>query len=463
MRRALFITVGPGEAWAALCEDGAPVEFGIARSESGPRPGDLILGRIVGLDPALPAAFVEIGAARPGFLSAEDAEPRTGLAGLAEGDAVVVQVIKEARADKAAGLTLRPRLEGALLDLRPGRPGVAAARGRAPAERVRPEVMLAAIAAPDEGLVLRPGAEDASEAELAADAALLRARWQAVEASLRHARPPARLEPEATPATALLGEFAAAMPQRIVIDDRAGFAAARQWLLRHRPALTPALALHAASPPLFEAEGVADAVAAALAPRVALACGGALTIEATAAATMIDVDSGSAAPMAANRDAAREAARQIRLRNLAGPIVIDFISMSRPEERARVHAMLAEALASDPARPQLLGWTRLGHMELMRPRRRAALDEILFERGGGGGRLPTALTVALAALKAVVRAADAAPARAFGLAVAPDVARCLETGAARPARQELETRLGRTLALAPEPGRPRDSFDIGAL
>lgn len=462
MGRTLLITAGPGEAWAALCEDGAPVELRVARSGTGPRVGELFLGRIVALDPALPAALVDIGAERPGFLSAEDALPRTGIAGLTAGAAMVVQVTKEARADKAAGLTLRPRLVGALLELRPGRPGVVAARGLAPPERTRITAWLAATAAPDEGFVLRAGAETASEAALAADAASLRARWQAVEAARRRTTPPARLEPEATPATELLAALAGASPERIIIDDRAAFAAARQWLLRHRPALAPALVLHAERTPLFEAEGVAASVAAALSPRVALAGGGALTIEATAACVTIDVDSGGAAAMAANLAAAREAARQIRLRNLAGPIVIDFIALSRPGERDAVRAALAAALADDPARPQLLGWTRLGHFELVRARRHAALDEVLFERSAEGGRAKTALTVALEALKALAREADAAPAGAFRLAVAPEVAVCLETGAARPARLALEARLGRAIVVGREPGRRREAFDIAA-
>jgi len=463
LSRALLISVGPGEAWAALCEDGAPVALRIARSGAGPRAGTLFLGRIVALDPALPAALVDIGADRPGFLSAEDALPRTGIGGLNEGEAVVVQVTKEARADKAVGLTLRPRLEGALLDLRPGRPGVVAARGLDASDRARIAAVLAAIAAPGEGFVLRAGAEMASEAALAADAASLRARWQAVEAARRSATPPARLEPEPEPVAELLAALAGAAPDRIVIDDRAAFAAARHWLLRHRPGLAPRLALHAEAGPLFETEGVAAAIEAALSPRVALAGGGAITIEATAACVTIDVDSGGAAAKAANLDAAREAARQIRLRNLAGPIVIDFITLSRPGERDAVRAALAAALADDPARPQLLGWTRLGHFELVRARRHAALDEILFERSAEGGRVKTALSVALEALKAVAREADAAPACAFRLAVAPEVAACLEEGAARPARLGLEVRLGRAVAVMAEPGRKRAAFDIAAI
>ena len=463
MDRTLLIAVSPGEAWAALSEDDALVELRIARS-GGARVGDFFLGRILGINPALPAALVDIGAERPAFLGAEDARPRAGLAGLDLGAAVLVQVTRQARADKAIGVSLRPRLEGAYLDLRPGRAGISV-RGRALAEpeRQRVTAQLATIVRPGEGIDIRDEAATASDADLAADVEALRARWQAIESAAGAARPPARLEPELTPVLELLGGFAATAPDRIVIDDRAAFAEARGWLARHRAELVPRLAIHAGAAPLFEAEGVAAAIEEALLRRVPLPGGGGLTIETTAAAAMMDVDSGGAALVATNLAAARIAARQIRLRNLAGPIVIDFIAMRKPGERERVRAALAAAVAQMPAPPQLLGWTRLGHMELVRERRRAALEEVLFEPASEGARVETALTVALRALREVARAGDAAPARGLRLRVAPEVAACLAEGAARPARQMLEARLGRPIALAASPAGGATAFDIAPV
>jgi Rne/Rng family ribonuclease len=457
VRRTLLIAVSPGEAWAGLTEDDALVELRIARSGGAPRAGAFFLGRILGLNPALPAALVDIGAERPAFLGAEDAAPKKGLAGLHEGAAVVVQVTKEARADKAVGVTLRPRLTGAYLDWRPGRAGIAV-RGGALDEAGRSRV--AALLRAGEGCDIRAEATGASDSALAGDVAALRARWQAIESAAGAARPPARLEPEASPALELLGGFSEPPPDRIVIDDRAAFAEARGWLARHRPDLASHLAFHAGPSALFEAEGVAAEIEEALARRLALPGGGALTIEATAAAVMIDVDSGGAALMAANLAAAREAARQIRLRNLAGPIVIDFIAMRQAGDRERVRAALAAALAGLSPAPQLLGWTRLGHLELVRERRRAALEDVLYEGAADGGRVETVLTVALKALRALARAADASPGRGLRLRAAPEIAACLENGGACAARQALEARLGRPIALAPEPGRPRAAFDI---
>jgi ribonuclease G len=459
--RDLLIAVSPGELWAALVEEGQLAALRVLRPGAGGQVGEIHLGRVVGVRPELPAALVDIGLERPGFLSAEDALPRGSLAELDKGRAIIVQIAKDARADKATGLSMRPRLAGRLLDLLPHRAGITAAKGVAAAERDRLAAALATSAAADGGFVLQAAAAGAAPAEVVAEAEALRARWRAIVARSAARRAPALLE-DAEPAVAmLLAELAAAPLDAIVIDDRAAFAEARQWLARDRPALAGQLALHRETSPLFEHYGIAEDVAAALAPRIALPDGVAVTIEHSAAATLIDVDSGStaAAGLAANLRAAREVARQIRLRNLAGPIVVDFIGMRDKGQRERVRVLLAELLALD-GDSDVLGWTRLGHLELVRKRRHAPLAELLFERVPGGGLRKTAATVALEALRAVARDAAASPGRAPALRVAPEVAAALD-GAARAGRQALETRLGRPLAVTAEPGRLRDAFDIG--
>ena len=468
MSRELLIGVSPGELWAALVEEGRVAALRVLRPDAGGRVGQIYLGRVVGVRPELPAALVDIGLERPGFLSAEDAQPRGSLAGLDEGRAIIVQVVKETRADKATGLSMRPRLAGRLLDLVPDRGGITAGKGISTAERDRLAAALATSGEPDGGFVLQLAAAAAAPAEVVAEAEALRARWRSILARSAAGRAPALLE-EAAPAIALLlAEFGAAALDAIVIDDRAAFAETRQWLARHRPALAEGLTLHRETTPLFEHYGVADDIAAALAPRMLLADGVALTIEHSAAATLIDVDSGSApgrggdavaAGLAANLRAAREVARQIRLRNLAGPIVVDFIGMRDKGGRERVRALLTELLAED-GDTDLLGWTRLGHLELVRKRRHAPLAELLFERAPGSGLRKTAVTIALEALRALARQAEASPGRPPALRVAPEVAAALD-GAAGAARHALEARLGRPLAITAEPGRAREAFDIG--
>lgn len=459
----LFVAATPGELWGALWRDDEVVELRLLRTGGRGRVGDIHLGRIVGLRPELPAALVDIGLDRAAFLSGQDMPPQTRVAGLTEGQAVIAQITKEARADKAAGVTLRVRLAGRLLDLAPLRDGMDAARGLAAGERERLATALRECEGLGSGLVIRSSAAGAAVADLVAEAAALRARWQSILAASRRAQPPSRLEVPEPAIGTLIAEFLDLGLDRIVVDDRAAFAEARGWLTRRHKDLVDRLTLHHGPGALFDESGVSAAIETALAPRVALAGGGALTIESSAAATMIDVDSGSdSALLSVNLAAASAAARQIRLRNLAGPIVIDFIATKRPGERDRVLAALTSALAADPAAPQLLGWTRLGHVEIMRKRRHPPLGEILFEHAPGGGLIKTALTVALDSLQAAAREADAAAGQALTLFVHPTVAAALTDGDAAPARRDLEARLGRPLSVVAEPARRRDTFIVQA-
>lgn len=373
MTRRLLLSVSPGEIWAVLAADGELAALRLVRS-IGARAGDVYRGRAVALRPAIPAVLVDIGEARPGFLGGEDMPP--GIKPR-EGEAVIVRVTKAARADKAAGLSMKFNAD----------PPAFAATGPAP--------------------------------------------------ELLHRRD--------TPLGALLHDFGDA--DAVVVDAADALAEIRR--------ARPDAALYNGAAPLFEAEGVAASVAAAMAPRVALPKDGAITIEVTAAATVIDVDGGRGGSVVANLDAAREIARQVRLRDLSGPIVIDFIGMAQRGQRARVEAALKQALGN---RPDFFGWTRLGHYELVVKRRRPSLTEQLFAYQPGAAVVKRPLTVALEALRALDRESRAAPGKWLRLEVHPDVARCLEDEA-RPARQELDRRLGYAVKIAAA-ARPRDSFAI---
>ena len=467
MTRALLISASPGELRAALVDAGALIDFRLARTVGESLLGTIHLGRVVRLLPALKAALVEIGLDRPAYLSAEDATTRGDLGGLAEGAAVLVQVKRDARADKAAAVSMRLRLAGRLLEWTPTRTGIAvdAVEVRA---RKRLEDILASALASGEGIRLLPPATHASKAALGGEIAVLRARWAAIAARRADALPPCCLE-QVPPLSALLAELVDATVTRIVIDDAAVLAEARAWLKRDRPELTIPVDQHRETTTLFEAEGVAESISALSDLTVTLPGGGMIAIEPTSAATFVDVDSGALAEerrsgeealLAVNVEAAGEIARQIRWRGLAGAIVVDFISLRRSAAREQLLSAFRTALEAGALEAQLLGWTKLGHVELIRPRRRAPLHEILFERGSQGGLVKTALTVALEALAAAERRIAAAPAAALVLRVHPEVAAALQ-GAAALAREGMQARAGRSLAILAEPARARDGFDIG--
>ncbi|HYC15212.1 MAG TPA: ribonuclease E/G, partial [Stellaceae bacterium] len=458
----------PGELRAASVEAGELRDFRLARTVGASAVGEVHLGRVVRLLPALRAALIEIGQPRPAFLGADDALQR-GHSGLHEGAAVLVQVKRDARADKAAAVTQRLRLVGHYLDFLPLRPGVIAEE-LAVAQRERASQRAAELLLAGEGARLHPASLHATDAALAAEIHALRARWREIELRRVATEPPARLE-AVSPLAAVLAEFADAAVERIVVDDAAVLAEARPWLQREAPALVERLTLQREGQSLFEVEGIADAVASLGDLRISLAGGGALSIEPTAAATLIDVDSGALAEergegeealLAVDLAAAESIARQIRLRGLAGALVVDFVALRRRETRERLLEAFRGALAREVPEAQLLGWTRLGHVELTRPRRRAALHEILCERTAAGGLVKTALTLALEALAAASRQAMAVPGRGLVLHLRPEIVSALE-GEASPARAALERRLGRPLALVAEPAWALETLDIRAI
>jgi Ribonuclease G/E len=279
----------------------------------------------------------------------------------------------------------------------------------------------------------------------------------AVEALAAGRDPPARLHPAASFAAALAG--AAPGADEILADDMAVIPEIRAAF----PDAAVALAAEEEWP--VDLGALFDQ---ALSPVVPLDSGGSVHIDTTPAAVLIDVDSGTPASGSAERTAlqvnlaaAAVIAREIRRRNLGGGIVVDFVGLDSAPLRRRVQAALAAALAADPARPQILGWTGLGHLELVRPRRRRSLSEALLDPEAGVPR-KSALTVAFEALRTLRRASRAAPGRKWRLIVAAEIAAAF-TGAAAGALDALEKRFGQKIAIEAEPARSRERFDIVPL
>jgi ribonuclease G len=271
---------------------------------------------------------------------------------------------------------------------------------------------------------------------------------------------PARVDPPAQlfPPPGLASALALRLPDRpelVAADDGAILAELRSVFpdaaIVHRAADDWPVDLDA----LFDA---------ALSPSVALAQGGIVHIEEARTATMIDVDTGTPASgssaraaLAANRAAAQLIACELRRRGIGGAVVIDFVGLDRRDHREQVRRTLETALAADPAKPQLLGWTRLGHFELLRPRRGRSLADAMLEPGT---RNKQPITIAHEALRRVLREARANPAATWRLSVAHAVCTALR-GAAAGALKATETRLGRPIAI--EPTAEREGFDIAPV
>ena len=480
MSRALLVACSGSEVRATLVEDGTPVELIVERQNRASLVGNIYLGRVRRHAPGLAAAFVDIGLARDGFLplgarrgaDASDAEaPAEPPKPPAEGEALCVQVVRDAFAGKGPQLSRRLSLAGCRLVYLPGGDRTAVSRLiEDDAERDRLARSVTALARSGEGFVVRTAAEGATDDELAQDATYLRARWGDIEAARATARAPTLLHAEPEPIERVLRDLAFADVDTIRIDDSAAFARARAFCRRFAPAAEARLVLHRGPAPLFDSAGIEDAVDRALAPRVALPSGGGIVIEATEALTVIDVNSGSLtgpaeAALRTNLEAAEEAARQIRLRNLGGLIVVDFISMDdegADESWARVLAALERALARDRVHVRLIGRTAAGLVEITRRRQRAPLAEALTEPCAacdGTGRVATAETVAQTALRRLAREARNAPAGTLAVTASPDVVTAMGA-ACSGGIDAFATMIGRLIVLRPVPGTPREAVDV---
>jgi ribonuclease G len=457
----LLIAAAPGDWRAALLENGVAVELYVERGDRS-ETGSIHLGRVRRLVPALDAALVDIGGDRPAFLPASEVLPRGRR--LDEGERVIVQIRREAQGGKAERLTTGVILPCRHLELRVGRPDLVGGDMLSPDDRAQlmdtpslplPSPGLARGLRGREGWGLRLR-EPAPVGVLVSEAAELLRRLQDILERASQREPPARLDPPPSFAAGLASVMRTA-PNSILIDDPGVIPELRRIFsdisVRHGP----------------EAEWPVDLdeiFDQALSGTVALTGGGAIHIEATHAAVLIDVDSGTpegGSPggnrLAVNLAAADAIARHIRLRNLGGGIVVDFAGLEDRNMRSRVRDRFIEALAPDPARPQILGWTRLGHFELVRPRRGRPLAEALLEPRSGGALVKTPITVAHDALRALRREARAQPGRRWRLTVAPAVASVF-LGAGSDVLRALEERFAREIKIVADSALGRERFQI---
>ena len=445
----LFLEISPGETRAALTDAGGLLlEIQAERLGEQHLLGAIFLGRVARVEKGMDAAFVDIGGAMPGFLG----KARK----LTEGAAVIVQVRREAGGGKGPALSVSPVLSGRYLTLDPLRPGLSISR-RLESSRERVEAVAAELLPDGMGIAARPPARDAGEETLHAELGRLLGEWQRIAGLAKSEKPPTTL----LPAPALAERLLLDATGNVVIDEPKTFTRLSALAGREMPELAESIALYRGDSPLFEAEGIEEQLEAALAPEIALPGGGGLVIEPTEALVAIDVNMGGgggrlpseAAIFKTNMVAAREVARQIRLRNLAGLIAIDFISMRNKGNRRKLVDALRREVRGDPVRNDVLGMTPAGLIEITRQRAGRPLAAMFTQ---AQSRTPAALpeSQACAALRAALRhGGTGAPVLNAGPAVI-DALR----GPLKSALDEVNRRLGRDLVLRAEPNRT--SFEI---
>ncbi|HEY9163256.1 MAG TPA: ribonuclease E/G, partial [Magnetovibrio sp.] len=375
----LIVRVRPGEIRLALAGPKSRLkDFALYRTQAGNHDalvGDVYLGRVKKVIPAMEAAFVDIGAAREGFLGLSDARPQQQMGNSAvrdrisdyvrEGEAVLVQVQAEARDDKGAKLCRRISVTGALCVLTPNDPGVRVSkRVGGEVERNRLRAAIAGALKSGDGCVLRSSAEGASETLLRADLDMVQARWSDLQDRAAGKTPPLRLSGVDSPPIQFLNEVGVAGIHNIVVDDPALAKDLTGELAALNITLPGGVERHMGSTDIFGALGVADEVEALLNPLVKLKSGGSIIIEETSALTAIDVNAGGGAEgrggrgsdlaLATNLEAVVEVARQMRLRNLGGLMVIDLMAVKGENALGRIVTAMKEAVQRDPAGPHVL-------------------------------------------------------------------------------------------------------------
>jgi ribonuclease G len=380
----LICHVLPKAFLMALTSGGRLVELKIVRRDRPSHADSVFLGRLERVMPELDAAFVDIGIGRSGFLRAAD---RAGIEDWPPpGAPLLVQVRSDGEGDgensKGPRLSMNLAVTGRYLVYHPVGAGVTFSRrieSESERERLRGHVedLL------EGGIVLRTAAAGASRDVLQADAAGIMERWEKIRRQAFDLQPPAdltaRIPGERDPVARALRDHGATL-EEVILDDRMMARALQDEM--DRTAEKIRVRWHNGPMPAFDIDDVAGQIDTALAERIVLGSGIEVLFEPGETLCAVDVDSATAGgrqgraprrPIEVNLEAAPAVAQQLRLRNIAGAVVIDFVTMRSAYDRDKVQAALAEALADDPVPTQLYGFTRLGHFELTRARRGATL------------------------------------------------------------------------------------------
>ena len=436
MSKDLLVNATPPETRVALREDGRTVEVFHERRGRESLVGNVYLGRVHRVLPGMQAAFVSIGFERDAFLYVEDAAPHPvdlegaeeddGNGGAAradrpriddlvkEGQQLVVQVTKDPIAGKGPRVTAAVSLPGRTLVSLPSVREVGISRRITDeTERERLRQILEGFRGGG-GFIARTAAQGASPAELEADRAYLEALSAKIARQAENAGAPSLLHRELDLPLRVLRDLVGSDFAEIRVDDEAAAARLCEFAAQVAPALVPRISTYRDEEPIFERFGVEREIEAALSSRIALPSGGSCVIHQTEALVAIDVNTGrftgkedlEATVFAANLEAVPEVARQIRLRDLGGLLVVDFIDMQDPEHRREVFERFEAELARDRSRTRVLQISEFGLVEITRQRSRNNLERVLTRNCpdcSGTGRVKTDLTAALDLRRALLR------------------------------------------------------------
>jgi ribonuclease G len=461
MQRVIVINALGSESRVAIIEDGRLVELMNERSDEDRIVGDLYLGRVEAVLPGIQAAFIDIGTEKSAFLHVsdisedEDEEDDNGNGGdggprngsrrnrkhppieevVERGQDILVQVTKEPIGTKGPRVTTQVSLPGRFIVFLPDSKHVGVSRkigDREERSRLR-KLARDALGKGPGGVIVRTVGEELNRKTLAAELKSLRGTWEKVQRRAASMKAPAAVHREATLTSGIIRDLFSEKIDSLTVDSEALAQEVRSYLGQVSPELLDRVKVYRGDQPIFDEFGIEEDIRAAFRRRVDLKSCGYLVIEHTEALVAVDVNTGrftgrkdpAKTIVTTNVEAAAEIARQLRLRDVGGIIVCDFIDMEEQEYRERVQHEMRSHLGRDRARTKMFGISDLGLLEMSRQRVRPSLIQTATQpcpSCGGTGRVLAPDTIVRRVERALRRARSAGEKRDVTVRVHPEVA-----------------------------------------
>lgn len=492
MKEEILVNISPQECRAAVVENGMLQELFIERASSRGLVGNIYRGKVIRVLPGMQAAFINIGRERSAFLHAAEILPisETELIEdeniktpdinelLHDGQTITVQVIKDEIGTKGARLTTHLTIPSHFLVMMPDNSHIGVSqRIEDDEERSRLKQILVRPEAPDSqdqpGYIVRTAAEGAGDRELKRDVDFLDRLWQTIKLKIRAAKAPCLVHEDLDLTIRLIRDLVPTDVEKIRVDSEAVHTKLLSFVDDFIPALRPCVELYTGERPLFDAFNVEDEIEKALHRKVQLKSGGYLIIEQTEAMVTIDVNTGAFVGyrnledtiFKTNLEAASALARQLRLRNLGGIVIIDFIDMKETEHKRQVLRTLDKALERDHAKTHISEVSSLGLVQMTRKRSSESLEHVLCESCptcDSRGSIKTAQTICYEIFRELYRNARAYEAQKYlVLATQEVVDRMLDEEASHLA--ELESTIGKPIRFQAERLYTQEQFDVVLL
>lgn len=453
MRREIVINATGQETRVAIVEDGRLVELMHERRDAQRIVGDVYLGRVEAVLPGIQAAFVDIGLEKSGFLHASDASEREnddddanggGRRGsrylpiqdmVSRGQDLLVQVTKEPISSKGPRVTTQVSLPGRFLVYIPTSTHVGVSRkidDREERARLR-KLARELLEKEPGGVIVRTVGEELTRKVFKQELSSLRETWEKIQRAVERADPPALVHEEAKLTSGIIRDLFSDRIDSLTVDSGDLAREIKSYLGQVSPELVERVKVYTGATPIFDELGIEEQILQAYRRKVDLSSGGHIVIESTEALVAVDVNTGrytgkkdaEQTILRTNLDAAAEVTRQLRLRDIGGIIVVDFIDMDDPEYRERVYQAVKSHLGQDRARTKVFGISDLGLLELSRQRVRPSLQQAMTRpcpTCDGTGRVFSPETVLRRVERAIRRAASAGESRKLTVRIHPDVA-----------------------------------------